>query len=117
ISSRWYASPLEQQPILEPFAESVQARFESWLASRSGVPPLASSEEENKLRDAASTFTPEQIEWLKLIRDHIDTSLSIEPDDFEYAPFNQLGGLGKAHQLFGEQLPNLLDELNEVLAA
>lgn len=28
-----------------------------------------------------------------------------------------LGGLGKAHQLFGEQLPKLLDELNEVLAA
>ena len=30
---------------------------------------------------------------------------------------NQLGGLGKAHQLFGEQLLKLLDELNEVLAA
>ena len=30
---------------------------------------------------------------------------------------NQRGGLGKAHQLFGEQLPKLLDELNEVLAA
>jgi len=28
-----------------------------------------------------------------------------------------LGGLGKAHQRFGEQLPKLLDELNEVLAA
>ena len=27
------------------------------------------------------------------------------------------GGLGKAHQLFGEQLPKLLDELNQVLAA
>ena len=27
------------------------------------------------------------------------------------------GGLGKAHQLFGEQLPKLLEELNEVLAA
>ena len=27
------------------------------------------------------------------------------------------GGLGKAHQLFGAQLPKLLDELNEVLAA
>ena len=26
-------------------------------------------------------------------------------------------GLGKAHQLFGEQLPKLLDELHEVLAA
>ena len=41
--------------------------------------------------------------------------------------FNQRGGLGnssrrssakvEAHQLFGEQLPKLLDELNEVLAA
>jgi hypothetical protein len=40
---------------------------------------------------------------------------------------NQRGGLGnssrrsaakaEAHQLFGEQLPKLLDELNEVLAA
>ena len=55
------------------------------------------------------------------------TSLSNEPDDFDYAPFlvspkpgeggNQRGGLGKANQLFGEQLPKLLDELNEVLAA
>ena len=33
------------------------------------------------------------------------------------APFNQRGGLGKAHQLFGEQLPKLLNELNEALAA
>lgn len=61
----------------------------------------------------------------------------IEPDDFHglrslgevggYAPFliapkqsdggSQRGGLGRAHQLFGEQLPNLLNELNEVLAA
>ena len=49
--------------------------------------------------------------------DHIATSLSIEQDDFDYAPYNQLGGLGKAHQLFGEQLPKLLDELNTALAA
>lgn len=39
------------------------------------------------------------------------------PDDFDYAPCSQRGGLGKAHKLFGEQLPKLLDELNEVLAA
>ena len=45
------------------------------------------------------------------------TSLSIEPDDLELSPFTQRGGLGKAHQLFGDQLPKLLDELNEVLAA
>ncbi|HSY20159.1 MAG TPA: type II toxin-antitoxin system RelE/ParE family toxin [Candidatus Acidoferrales bacterium] len=28
-----------------------------------------------------------------------------------------MNNAGKAHQLFGEQLPKLLDELNEVLAA
>lgn len=49
--------------------------------------------------------------------DHIATSLSIEPEDLELSPFNQRGGLGKAHQLFGEQLPTLLDELNTTLAA
>ena len=45
------------------------------------------------------------------------TSLSIEPDDLELSPFNQRGGLGKAHQLFGDKLAPLLDELNTVLAA
>ena len=60
---------------------------------------------------------PEQLAWLNLIRDHIATSLSIEPDDFDHSPFNQRGGLGKAHQFFGEQLPQLLDELNTTLAA
>ena len=64
-----------------------------------------------------SAFTPEQLAWLHLIRDHIATAISIEPEDLELSPFNQRGGLGKAHQLFGEQLPKLLDELNEVLAA
>jgi len=93
---------LEQQPVLTPFAESVQERFNKWV------------EEKAK---AAVNFTAEQLAWLTLIRDHIATSLSIEPDDFGYAPFSQRGGLGKAHQLFGEQLPKLLDELNEVLAA
>jgi len=93
---------LEQQPVLEPFADSVHRRFDDWLAQKSA---------------AGASFTPEQRAWLELIRDHIATSFSIEPDDFAYAPFNQRGGLGRAHQLFGEQLPKLLDELNEVLAA
>jgi type I restriction enzyme R subunit len=93
---------LEQQPILEPFAESVNDRFENWLTNKttSGV-----------------MFTPEQLGWLEKIRDHIATSLSIEPSDLEYAPFNQQGGLGKAHQLFGDALTQLLNELNEVLVA
>ena len=51
------------------------------------------------------------------IRDHIATSLSIELDDLDYTPFNQEVGLGKAHQLFGDQLAMLLERLNEVHAA
>lgn len=93
---------LEQQPVLTPFADSVSERFNEWLR--------------NKAKDGTA-FTPEQLAWLNLIRDHIATSLSIEQEDLELSPFNQRGGLGKAHQLFGEQLPKLLNELNEVLAA
>ena len=93
---------LEQQPLLEPFAESVTTRFNEWLMDKANT---------------GVTFAPEQFAWLNLIREHIATSLSIDSDDFEYAPFSQRGGLGMAHQLFGEQLPGLLDELNEVLAA
>lgn len=93
---------LEQQPVLAPFADSVTERFSEWLMDKA---------------KAGAVFTPEQLAWLNLIRDHIATSLSIEPEDLELSPFNQRGGLGKAHQLFGEQLPKLLDELNEVLAA
>ena len=93
---------LERQPVLAPFADSVQERFEQWLVRKS---------------EAGVAFTSEQRAWLGLIRDHIATSLSIEPEDFDYAPFSQRGGLGKAHQLFGAELSRLLDELNEVLAA
>ena len=64
-----------------------------------------------------NVFTPDQLAWLNLIRDHIATSLSIEPDDFDFSPFNQQGGIGKAHKVFGDQLPVILEELNEVSAA
>jgi len=66
---------------------------------------------------AGVKFSGEQLAWLHLIRDHIATAISSEPEDWELSPFNQRGGLGKAHQLFGEQLPTLLDELNAVLVA
>ena len=93
---------LEQQPVLAPFADSVSERFNEWLMDKA---------------KAGVKFSAEQLSWLNLIRDHIATSLSIEPDDLELSPFNQRGGLGKAHQLFGADLPKMLEELNEVLAA
>ena len=52
-----------------------------------------------------------------MVRDHIATSLTIEPDDFDLDPFAQEGGLVAAYSVFGNELTPLLDELNEGLAA
>lgn len=52
-----------------------------------------------------------------MIRDHIAANLSIEPDDFNYAPFVQQGGLGKVHQLFPESLESIIEKLNVALVA
>ncbi len=85
--------------VLEPYSEQVERRFADWLARREG------------------RFTPEQVEWLAMIKDHIAASLTIEPGDFGYAPFSDRGGRLRAAKLFGPDLPDLLDELNEELAA
>ena len=63
------------------------------------------------------TFTPAQLAWLERIRDHVAASLAISAEDFDYTPFVEHGGIGKAYELFGDELTPLLDELNEALAA
>ena len=62
-------------------------------------------------------FTPEQRRWLEMMRDHIATSLEIDVEDFDYTPFVEEGGLGRARQVFGGELSEVIRELNEVLAA
>jgi len=52
-----------------------------------------------------------------MIRDHVAANLSIDKEDFELAPFNREGGLGKVHQVFGRELNEIIEELNGVLAA
>jgi type I restriction enzyme R subunit len=89
---------LHQENELEPFAEHVQKRYQEWLSKQ-------------------KKFTEEQLRWLEMIKEHIVGSLSIEKDDFDSVPFKPEGGLGKAYQLFGEELYSIMDELNEVLAA
>ena len=55
--------------------------------------------------------------WLEMIKDHIATSLHIEIEDFEYAPFQAKGGAIKVYELFGDALGTILEVLNEQLAA
>ena len=62
-------------------------------------------------------FNEEQMEWLHMIRDNIITSFHIDRDDLDLAPFDDKGGLGQMYKLFGYQMDDLIDELNEELAA
>lgn len=66
---------------------------------------------------AGDEFTESRCGWLLAIKDHIASSLMIEQDDFEYAPFNQFGGIGRAYELFGDELTRIMEELNTRLAA
>jgi type I restriction enzyme R subunit len=93
---------LGEAELLEPWPETVERRFDGWLAAQ-------------KLQ--GRDFTPEQLEWLRLLKDHVATSLTVEVDDLEYAPFFEKGGPMKAMQLFGPELPRILTEVNEALAA
>ena len=62
-------------------------------------------------------FTEEQMQWLRMIKDHIATSIHLDADDLDYTPFDAAGGKGKMWQLFGEQMDEIINELNEALAA
>jgi len=62
-------------------------------------------------------FTEEQMQWLRMIKDHIATSIHLDADDLDYTPFDAEGGKGKMWQLFGEGMNDIINELNEALAA
>jgi type I restriction enzyme R subunit len=93
---------IDPAQVLKPFPATVEERYQQWLTDQQA---------------AGVAFTHEQRHWLDAIKDHIANSASIEQDDLDSVPFNQMGGQGKAYDLFGEQLGSILDELNMRLAA
>ena len=87
---------------LEPFADRVNYNFMQWTLRRNA---------------GSVHFTDEQMNWLRLIKDHIVTSLSIVPEDLDLSPFDREGGLGKFYTVFGDQYKAILDEMNRELVA
>jgi type I restriction enzyme, R subunit len=87
---------------LAPYPEHVNERFDAWLTQQ---------------QSAGRAFTNEQLEWLRLIRDHLAASLSIEQRELLDPPFSQRGGLHKARELFGPDLDQILDDLAQAVAA
>jgi type I restriction enzyme R subunit len=51
------------------------------------------------------------------MKDQIAGEMGITTDSFEFTPFVEHGGLGKAYQIFGDQLNPLMNELTEAVAA
>jgi type I restriction enzyme R subunit len=93
---------LHQDDELIAYPDLVNERYHAWLLQQ---------------ENAGRIFTTEQLVWLERIRDHVAAALSITTDDFNYVPFVEAGGLGKAAQVFGDDFGPLLNEINEVLAA
>ena len=88
---------------ITPFADTVRKNFQTWIMQHHA--------------GGTDKFNEEQMNWLRMLRDHICHSFHVDRSDLDYSPFDAQGGLGKMWQLFGERMDPLLDELNEALVA
>ena len=84
-------------------SDRVRRNFQTWILNRHA--------------GAGEKFSDEQMSWLRMIRDHLETSFTIERDDLELAPFDAHGGLGRMYVLFGDGMDDVMSEMNEALAA
>ncbi len=84
---------------LRPFSETVNRNFKDWIF---------------RYNQSGKKFTEEQMVWLRKIRDHVITSIHIGRDDLENI---EQGGLAKVWHLFGEEIDELIEDLNQTLVA
>jgi type I restriction enzyme R subunit len=89
-------------------------------ASATQSPLLTAEERVNRATDkflTAHKLTPEQMQWLSLVREHLVKNLSMDEEDFDLTPLLEMrGGKAKARKVFGE-LTKVVSELNEAVAA
>lgn len=87
---------------LSPFADCVNQNFKDWTFKKNA---------------GYLQFTEEQMDWLRLIKEHIISSLSILEEDFDRTPFDQKGGFIGFYNVFGESYKDIMEELNMELVA
>lgn len=87
---------------LTSFADKVNYNFMQWTLRKNA---------------GAVHFSEEQMEWLRLIKEHIIASLSILPEDLDLTPFDRYGGLSVFYDVFGDDYENILNEMNIELVA
>jgi type I restriction enzyme R subunit len=88
---------------LKAFDKTIDENFKNWIFKQNA--------------GKHNRFSQEQMDWLRMIKDHVVSSYHIEIDDLDYTPFDARGGRGKMYQLFGNEMDTIMNELNEVLAA
>jgi type I restriction enzyme, R subunit len=92
----------ELDEMLTPYDATVNKNFQEWVFGKQA----------GKLK-----FSEEQMEWLRMIKDHIATSVHFSREDLNMAPFDANGGIGKMYRLFGDEMDRVIEELNEHLVA
>ncbi|MDD9725837.1 type I restriction-modification enzyme R subunit C-terminal domain-containing protein [Roseovarius sp. SK2] len=94
---------LGQEDMLEPFADKVEQRFNLWLGRE---------------KKAGRNYSEEQAGWLRAISSFIAANAEIAPRDFMEAPtLTGRGGIVAAQKAFGEDLNDMLDDLQGALVA
>ncbi len=88
---------------LVPFDSTIDYNFKTWIFKQNA--------------GKHNRFTNEQMEWLRELKNHVVNSYHIEVEDLDFTPFDEKGGRGRMYQLFGNEMTEIINELNEVLAA
>src|SRR5690606_31691038 len=88
---------------LRPYADTVRRNFQEWVF--------------RKQAGGAVKFTEDQMAWLRLVRDHIATSVHLDRDDLELGTMGQQGGLDRMYKLLGEEMDTFIKELHKTFAS
>ncbi|PCJ28517.1 MAG: restriction endonuclease subunit R [Flavobacteriales bacterium] len=88
---------------LTPYDKKIDENFKNWIFKQNA--------------GQHNRFTEDQMNWLRMLKDHVISSFHIGVEDLDYTPFDAKGGRGKMWQLFGEEMDGVITELNEVLVA
>ncbi len=88
---------------LSPFDKKIDENFQKWIFKQNA--------------GQHNRFSEEQMNWLREIKNHVVSSYHIELEDLDFTPFDAKGGRGRMWQLFGEEMNEIIEEMNEVLVA
>lgn len=84
------------------YSKHVDKRFQDWVFKKQA----------GKLK-----FNEEQMQWLRMIKEHIVTSFHLDKEDLNYNPFDAKGGIMRMWEIFGDSMDEIINELNTELVA